>query len=94
MSEKEVSEEAINDKLNEIMEDDLQNKTIKLLAKLIFNLRFDLNEFKLEIVEFMKKLKIESEGNIEPEELKYSKNDLKKVGDNLEEHLRDPCRYS
>ena len=94
MSDKEVTEEAINDKLNEIMEDDLQNKTIRLLAKLIFNLRFDLNEFKLEIVEFMKKLKIESEGNIEPEELKYSKNDLKKVGDNLEERLRDPCRYS
>ena len=66
------------------MEDDLQNKTIKLLAKLIFNLRFDLNEFKLEIVEFMKKLKIESEGNIEPEELKYSDKDLKKANNDLE----------
>ena len=100
MSDKEVTEEAINDKLNEIMEavdekiDETLPQIIRLLAKLLFNVRFDLNEFKLEIVEFMKKLKIESEGNIEPEELKYSKNDLKKVGDNLEEHLRDPCRYS
>ena len=54
MSDKEVTEEAINDKLNEIMEDDFQNKTIKLFAKLIFNLRFDLNEMKLELLKVFK----------------------------------------
>ena len=96
MSDKEVTEEAINDKLNEIMEavdekiDETLPQIIRLLAKLLFNVRFDLNEMKLELIKVLKN----EEGKPEPEELKYSKNDLKKVGDNLEECLRDPCRYS
>ena len=48
MSEKEVSEKQIQDKLTEIILED-PNKTIRLLAKLIFNLRFDLEELKIEL---------------------------------------------
>ena len=48
MSEKEVSEKQINDKLTEIILEE-PNKTIRLLAKLIFNLRFDLDELKVEL---------------------------------------------
>ena len=54
MSDKEVTEEAINDKLNEIMEDVAMTKVEKLFAKLIFNLRFDLNEMKLELLKVFK----------------------------------------
>ena len=49
LSEKEVTEKQIQDKLNEILTDEFQNKTIKLFAKLIFNLRFDLEELKIEL---------------------------------------------
>ena len=53
MSDKEVTEEAINDKLEEIMEKDT-DRTIRLFAKLIFNLRFDLNDLKLELLKVLK----------------------------------------
>ena len=48
LSEKEVTEKQIQDKLNEIILGD-PNKTIRLLAKLVFNLRFDLDELKIEL---------------------------------------------
>ena len=54
MNDKEVTEEAINDKLNEIMEDIAMTKIEQLFAKLIFNLRFDLNEMKLELLKVFK----------------------------------------
>ena len=53
MSDKEVTDKEIDDKLNEIMEGH-QDNFIRLLAKLIFNLRFDLNEMKLELLKVFK----------------------------------------
>ena len=56
--EKEVSEERIDKKLEEIIETegifDNPSHIIKLLAKLIFNLRFDLNELKIELIKILK----------------------------------------
>ena len=58
MSEKEVTEKEIDDKLNEIMTFDGDfvdaSKTIKLFAKLIYNLRFDLDELKLHLIKALK----------------------------------------
>ena len=58
MSDKDVSEKEIDDKLNEIMTFDGDfvdaSKVIKLLAKLIFNLRYDLNDLKLELIKTLK----------------------------------------
>jgi len=48
--EREVSEKEINNKLEEIMDNILAPKEVRLLAKLIFNLRFDLNELKQELI--------------------------------------------
>ena len=48
LSEKEVSEKQIQDKLNEIILQH-EDKTIRFLTKLIFNLRFDLEELKIEL---------------------------------------------
>ena len=84
MSEKEATEKQITDKLNEIILSD-KDGVHRLLAKLVFNLRFDLNELKLELI---KTLKTE-EGKPEPEVLKYNKTDMKKVGDNLEDILEN-----
>lgn len=50
MSEREVSEEEINKKLEEIMENILAPKEVRLLAKLIFNIRYDINELKAELL--------------------------------------------
>lgn len=99
MSDREVSNKEIDDKLNEIIEyvdeqiDENLPKIIRLFAKLIFNIRYDLDEFKIEIVDFLKKLKIE-EGKTEPEELKMGPEDLKTIDSNLEDCLRDPSRYT
>ena len=54
MSEKEATEEAINKKLEEIMEDVAMTKVEQLFTKLLFNVRFDLNEMKLELLKFFK----------------------------------------
>ena len=53
MSDKEVTDKAIDDRL-EIMMDESPNNEIRLLAKLIFNVRFDLNEMKLELLKVFK----------------------------------------
>lgn len=56
--EKEVSEKQIDDKLNEIMTFDGDfvdaSHTIKFLAKILYNLRFDLNELKLNLIKALK----------------------------------------
>lgn len=49
MSEREVSEKEIDAKLELIMEN-YSNGTIKFLAKVLYNLRYDLNEMKLELL--------------------------------------------
>lgn len=58
MSDKEVTEKQIDDTLQEILDEsgvfDNPSHVIKLLAKLIFNLRFDLNELKLELINVLK----------------------------------------
>ena len=53
MSEKEATEEKIQEKLDELILSH-PDKTIRLFAKLIFNLRFDLNELKLELIKVIK----------------------------------------
>ena len=52
MSEKEASEKQIVDALNNIIlgERIRIKHSLKLLAKLIFNLRFDLDELKIELL--------------------------------------------
>ena len=75
MSEKEATEEQINNTLNEIMESN-PDHSIRFLAKILFNLRFDLDELKIKIFEA-----IEAD-NDEPEEDFYTPetdNDLKKI---------------
>ena len=99
MSEKEATEKQIDDTLTKIMDapDDIEfekiTHSIKFLARILFNVRFDLDAFKIEIIEFLNKLKIE-EGKPEPEEIKMGPEDIKTIDDNLEDCLRDPCRYS
>ena len=96
MNNKEVSNKKIDEKLNEIMEyvdeqiDEYLPKIVRLLAKLIYNLRFDLNELKLELIKAFKN----EEGKPELEELKMGPKDLKNINTNLEDCLRDPSRYS
>ena len=96
MSEEEVTNKQIDDKLEEVMEYNQEfghqdiTQAIKLFAKLIFNIRYDINEMKLELLKVFKT----EEGKPEPEELKMSPDDLKQVGDDLEECLRDPSRYT
>ena len=53
MSEKEATEEQINEKMEEIIELH-SDKAIRLLAKLISNCRYDLNEMKLELLKVFK----------------------------------------
>ena len=54
MSEREVSEKEIDKKLEEIMEDNALTKTEQLFAKLLFNIRYDINELKLELLKVFK----------------------------------------
>ena len=60
MSDREVSNKEIDDKLNEIIEyvdeqiDENLPKIIRLFAKLLYNSRFDLNELKLELLKVLK----------------------------------------
>ena len=69
--EKGVSEERINEKLNQIIDSESDHPTIKLLAKLVFNLRFDLNELKQELI---KALGVgDGVDNPDYEELQYPK---------------------
>ena len=60
MSEKEATEKQITETLEKIMttEGVLKNPThtIKFLAKILFNLRFDLDAFKIEIFDFLDKI--------------------------------------
>ena len=49
MSEKEATEKMIQDKLTEIILHE-KDPVKKLFAKLIFNLRFDLDELKIELL--------------------------------------------
>ena len=51
--EKEVSDEQIQEKLNLIITNH-PDKTIRLLTKLIFNLRFDLDELKIELLKILR----------------------------------------
>ena len=79
MSEKEATEESIAEALKDIMNPETGMRIkhcIRLLAKLIFNLQFDLDELKIRIFEA-----IEAD-NDEPEEDFYTPetdNDLKKI---------------
>ena len=50
MSEREVSEKEIDKKLEEIMDNILAPKEVRLLAKLIYNIRYDIRELKLELL--------------------------------------------
>ena len=68
MSEKEATEEQITDTLNKIILNNPDN-TLRFLAKIVFNLRFDLDEFKIHVLEILKGL--ETEADPEPEELKF-----------------------
>ena len=77
MSEKEATEEQINDTLTKIMTSIDSSHAVKFLAKILFNVRFDLDELKIEVLKAIKAVIIESEP--EPEELKYSDKDLKKI---------------
>ena len=54
MSDKEVSEEVIQKKLEEMMEDVALTKTEQLFAKLLFNVRYDINELKIELLKVFK----------------------------------------
>ena len=73
MNEKEVTEKQIQDKLEEIIQlvdekvDETLPNIIRLFGKLIFNLRFDLDELKLEL---LKVLRDEDNGEVnhKPEE--------------------------
>ena len=75
MSEKEATEDAINRKLEEIMErkeiegHEEISHTFKFLAKILFNVRFDLDEFKIHVLEMLKG--VETEADPELEELKF-----------------------
>ena len=68
MSEKEATEEQITDTLNKIILNN-PDKTIRFLAKIVFNTRFDLDEFKIHVLEMLKG--VETEADPEPEELKF-----------------------
>ena len=74
MSEKEATDKQIIDALNKIMEsvdekiDETLPQAIRLFAKLIFNLRFDLNELKLELIKCLGDIGIDAEINHKPEE--------------------------
>ena len=81
--EREVSEKEINDALTKIMDSkgvfDNPSHTIKFLAKIVFNLRFDLNELKQELI----KMFSGEQGNFEieiaiPEQMKV---ELKRLSD-------------
>ena len=54
MSEREVSEKEIEKKLEEIIENILAPKEVRLLAKLIFNIRYDIDELKAELLKVFK----------------------------------------
>ena len=58
MSEKEVTDKQIDDKLDELIKFDGDmvdlRKTVRFYAKIIYNLRFDLNELKLELLKVLK----------------------------------------
>ena len=66
MSEKEATEEQINDTLTKIMTSD-PNHSVKFLAKILFNVRFDLDELKIKLYETI----LPEEGSPEFEELKF-----------------------
>ena len=59
MSEREVSEKEIDEKLNEISKiGDNEfldyNKTLRFFAKLLFNIRYDIDELKAELLKVFK----------------------------------------
>ena len=68
MSEKEATEEQINDTLTKIMTSD-PNHSVKFLAKILFNVRFDLDELKLHLKKMLKD--VSGEGYCEFEELQF-----------------------
>ena len=50
----EVSEDIIQKKLEEMMENVALTKTEQLFAKILFNVRYDINELKLELLKVFK----------------------------------------
>ena len=60
MNDREVSNKEIDDKLEEIIEyvdeqiDENLPKIVRLFAKLLFNIRYDINELKLELLKVFK----------------------------------------
>ena len=66
MSEKNATEEQITEALNKIINAH-EDKAIQLLAKLIFNLRFDLDELKIELLKMFKTDHIEEDFEIDLE---------------------------
>ena len=73
MNDREVSNKEIDDKLTEIIEyideqiDEHLPKIVRLLTKIIYNLRFDLNDLKLELLKVLKD-EGDCEANHKPEE--------------------------
>jgi len=74
MSEKDATEEQIQEALNLIITNHPE-KPIRLLAKLIHNLRFDLDEFKIEVYKFVKGLGAEELQDID---IKYPDKKIEK----------------
>ena len=66
--EREVSEKEIQDKLDEIINNILAPKEVRLLAKLVFNLRFDLDELKIELLKVITGEEDIGDVNHKPEE--------------------------
>ena len=80
MSDIEASKKEIDETLDRIMEsideqiDEYLPQTIRLFAKLIFNLRYDLDDLKIHL---KKVFKGGSPGEPEPEDLKYPPKEIK-----------------
>ena len=67
MSEKNASEEQITEALNKIITGH-EDKAVSLIAKLVFNLRFDLDELKIELYKALTGEEMECEVNHKKEE--------------------------
>jgi len=67
MSEKEASEKEIDKALEKIMDNILAPQEVRLIAKLVFNLRFDLDELKIELLKVLRDEECE-DVNHKPEE--------------------------
>jgi len=90
MSEKEATEEEITEALNKIINCpgyfENPHDVLKMLAKLIWNLRFDLQELKTELINHFKNMDLE---DLEEEYVPESEDDLKKLDASPERFFND-----